>query len=809
VKIVRIVAISLLIVVLLPLALAHALLSSSLPKLDGSLDAPGLTSSVSISRDERGVPTVVAANRAALAYGTGFVHAQDRFFQMDLSRRLAAGELSELFGRVALAQDEKARIFRFRHLARATLAAAPPEQRAVIEAYARGVNAGLASLRSRPWEYWLLQAQPAPWRAEDVALVSYAMWWDLQYNAISREMVKRALNARLGGAECAGGWKCALSFFYPRGTGWDAPNAAGPVAPATPVRIPMPDELDVRAGPDPTRGSPQSSARSSSAPTTRLRHSPARLPAAGSNGWAVAGTLTSSGSALVASDMHLNLRVPTVWYRARLRAGAMDLNGLTLAGAPVLVAGSNGHIAWSFTNSYGDWSDLTFVPCTAVDGDSVRTQTETIPLSSVPEIIHVKGEPDVTFPVKSGPGGLLYVAQPQKGRCWFVRWLAAVPGSTNFNILNLESATSASQAIALAPSIGIPHQNFMVGDTQGHIGWSILGRIPNALGEARLNGAAPWDTLQTHPKLLDPAAGRIWTANARSIDDPAYEAIIGGDEASLGADYDLGARAHQIRDDLMAVTSGATSADMLRIQTDDRAQFLTRWHDLLEALLDDQAVRGHPERAQFRHLITDWRARASTDSVGYRLVRSFHTQAEDATWEMLLDALAIDARDAPPPAQFEGALWELASQQPMHLLSAAYPTWRDFLLAQVDATIADLRTECPDLAQCRWSTGKLVQARHPLSRSLPFASRLLDMPALALPGDHDMPRVQDGAFGASERFAVSPGHETEGYLEIAGGQSGHPLSPYYRAGFSEWAKAKPIPFLPTRPEHELTLIPAR
>jgi penicillin amidase len=177
---------------------------------------------------------------------------------------------------------------------------------------------------------------------------------------------------------------------------------------------------------------------------------------------------------------------------------------------------------------------------------------------------------------------------------------------------------------------------------------------------------------------------------------------------------------------------------------------------------------------------------------------------------MLLRALDIDAKQAAPPPQFEAPLWEVVTQQPIHLLAANFPTWRDFLLAQVDATLAALTADddCPQLDQCTWGEREPVSIRHPLSRALPFAADLLDMPTLELPGDHNMPRVQDGAFGASERFSVSPGHETTGYLQIAGAQSGHPLSPYYRTGFTDWATGHPTPFLPGPPQHELTLRPA-
>lgn len=779
---VRIILIVLFALIAIPLVIAHLGFRASLPKVDGSVDVPGLTAPVTIARDSLGTPTIEAANRPDLAYGTGFVHAQDRFFQMDLSRRLAAGELSELFGKVALEQDQKARLFRFRALAQQVLKDAPADQRELLEAYARGVNAGLASLHSRPFEYWLLRSKPVPWRAEDVVLVSYAMWWDLQYDGIQKDRVRRAINSRLGGAECEGGWKCALTFFYPRGTSWDSPNSMSDVAPAAAIHIPAPAELNVRGH-----------------VTSAVRRSPAPAPLVGSNGWTVSGRLTNTNSALVASDMHLNLRVPTVWYRARLKLpapNALDATGLTLPGAPIIVAGSNGHIAWGFTNSYGDWIDVSVLPCTG----TLTTATETI---------HVKGEADVQFAVKSGPAGLLFEALPEQNRCTFVHWLAATAGATNFNILALESTQSVARALSLASSVGIPHQNLNVGDRAGHIGWTIIGRVPAVTGEGRLDGSAPWTDEDTHPRLLDPPSGREWTANARPIEDAKAETLIGGDEAALGSEYDLGARAKQIHDDLMGIATPASPADMLRIQLDDRAVFLTRWRDLLVSLLDDQAVKGSSQRETLKGIVSEWRSRASTDSVGYRFVRTWHAKTERAVWDMCLSALDIDAANAPRPAQFEGAVWELVNQQPMHLLAANYPSWRDFLLAQVDATLSDAAQNCPQLERCTWGQRKPTSIRHPLSRGLPFASGLLDMPTVELSGDHDMPRVQDGAFGASERFAVSPGHETQGYLMIAGGQSGHPLSPYYRAGFEDWAAGRPTPFLPGRTEHSLTLEPAR
>ncbi|MBV8742621.1 MAG: penicillin acylase family protein, partial [Sinobacteraceae bacterium] len=263
----RLVALRIGLLLIIPLAAVHTLLRASLPRLDGNLVQAGLVSSVLIARDRLGIPVVTANNRADLAFATGFLHAQDRFFQMDLSRRLAAGELAELFGPVALPHDRKARLFGFRQVARAALQQTSPEQRAVLEAYSRGVNSGLADLRSRPWEYWLLGSPPVPWRPEDSMLVTFAMWWDLQYSSIERDVDRLRINARLQGPECADGWKCALRFLFPARTEWDAPNggtatgggaASGGGAAADGraasdggtdpgAAIPAPEILDVRA----------------------------------------------------------------------------------------------------------------------------------------------------------------------------------------------------------------------------------------------------------------------------------------------------------------------------------------------------------------------------------------------------------------------------------------------------------------------------------------------------------------------------------------------------------------------------------
>jgi len=794
-------AVALAVLILTPAALVFGLLRGSLPRLDGELHATGLAAPVTIERDSLGVPTVTAANRSDIAYATGFVHGQDRFFEMDLSRRLAAGELSALIGPATLAQDESARIFGFRRVAEEVLRQSTPEQRAILDAYTRGVNDGLTSLNVRPWEYLALRARPAPWRPEDSVLVIHSMWWQLQYLGFHREMMRREINDHLGGPLCGPRWRCALQFFYPGRTAWDAPAVGSDVVPgavANSVPIPGPDVLDLRSG--------------AAAPETA--HVSAASAIVGSNNWAVSGSHTATGAALVANDMHLGQRVPVIWYRMRFRTTpaqgpGIDLTGVTLPGAPVMVAGSNGHIAWGFTNSYGKWLDVTLVPCSAVGESTLTGPSGPMALQVRWEQIRIHGARSVSFPVRAGPGGVLLEAHPERGQCWFASWLAQVPAASNFNMLNLEQASSVQEALALAPTIGIPHQNFVVGDRDGHIGWAIYGRVPVSASDGdRAVGTSGWLPEPAHPVAIDPSVGRIWTANARVTSDPAQERAIGGETATLGAEYDLGARAAQIRDDLLALRDPATPADMLRIQLDDRALFLSRWRELLLGVLDAGSLEDHPARAQFRALVANWDAAADIRSVGYRLLRQWHDLIEARVWDMMLDGLHIPAgADYSIPSEFAAPLLQLLQEQPLHLLSPRYASWRQLMLAEVDTAIGQLRQECGDLSRCTWGRQNTIHIRHPLSTALPFLSAFLDMPTLELPGDRDMPHVQGMTFGASERFGVSPGHEAEGYFHMPGGESGHPLSPYYRAGFMAWARGTPLPFLPGPAQHRMTLRP--
>jgi penicillin amidase len=546
------------------------------------------------------------------------------------------------------------------------------------------------------------------------------------------------------------------------------------------------------------------------------RHTLAENSAVGSNNWAVAGTHTRSGAALLANDMHLGLRVPGTWYRARLQlegAEPRDLMGLTLPGVPIMVVGSNGRVAWGFTNSYGDWTDLVQVE-RSPDGARYRSAAGWKPIERVTERIQSSSGATREVTVEATEWGPLLPAPGAHGGARVaLAWTAHDPAATNLRWLELESAADCRAALSLANSIGGPAQNFVCADAQGQIGWTLLGRLPRrgAGYDPRVPsdwtrpdaGWQGWLDPADYPRVLNPPSGRIWTANNRVVGAAALAAIGDGSP-------DRGARAQQIRDRLFALgPRTATEQDMLAIQLDDRALFLTRWRDFLRNLLDAEAVAGHPSRASMKSQVDTWTPRASVDSAGYLLVRTFHETLE----RRIFDALTVPARSTDAtlelevPRQFEEAAWELAMRQPVHLLDPRFASWRAFLLDVVDEALDEVGERCADatLAGCAWGTVNSTRIEHPLSRAVPGLARWLDMPRQPMAGDHDMPRVHAPGFGASERFAVSPGHEAQGYFHMPGGQSGHPLSPYYRAGHDAWVEGRPLPYLPGPAVHRLTL----
>ncbi len=773
-------------------ASAWLALRASLPALDGELHLAGLAAPVTVTRDALGVPTIRGGSRADVARATGFVHAQERFFQMDLLRRSAAGELAELLGRPALQWDRGIRVHRFRDVAGRAVALLDPGERELLRAYSEGVNAGLAALGARPFEYLLLRSRPAPWREEDSHLVVLAMFIDLQDPEGRRESDLGVLRDVMPGS--------VFDLLAPIGTSWDAPLLGE--APAPPP-IPGPGTLDLR------KRAPAEPPAQAAAPAIGER------VAVGSNNWALAGSRTTHGGAIVADDMHLSLSVPNTWYRAEIvwpggPAGAETrVIGVTLPGTPAVVVGSNTRVAWGFTNSFGDFADLVVVEQPAGDPETYLTPAGPRRLEHVREALRVRGGADEAVDVAETIWGPI-VDHDHLGRPRALRWTAHDPEAVDLGLLRLERAASLEEALDAANASGIPAQNFVCAAADGRIGWTIAGRVPRRVGfDGRVpaswrDGTRRWDGWLAPaevPRVVDPPSGALWTANSRTLSGPSL--VLLGDGGTI-----LGARARQIRDDLAGLAR-ASEGDMLAVQLDDRALFLGRWQRLLLDALTPAALANHPQRAEARPLVAAWGERAAIDSAGYRIVRAFRLELTSR----VLGALTAPCRAADSRfstrelGQAEDAVWRLVTERPPHLLDSRFATWDEQLLAALDAVLADIGKDGRPLATHTWGERNTAAIRHPLSGAVPLLGRLLDMPADRLPGDGNMPRFQAPAAGASERMAVSPGREADGYLHMPCGQSGHPLSPFYRAGHAAWVRGEPSPFLPGPAAHTLRLQP--
>ena len=768
---------------------AWLFLRASLPELDGERPLAELVAEVTVDRDSLGVPHIRASTRADAARALGYVHAQERRFQMDLLRRAASGELAALLGPAMVSADSVLRPHLFRERAAEAFEALPAEHQDLLRAYASGANAGTDALGARPFEYAVLRQRPEPWRPEDALLVAYAMTLDLQRADLDDELL---IYARERGLPPA-----LARFLDPPGDAWDAPLTGEAFVPA-----PVPT-LDSLGGWTPSATAPEASGAPSPLAAARAAEATGDLRA-GSNNWAVAGGRSATGGAIVADDMHLGLGVPPIWYRASMTVQgasgeARTVTGVTLPGTPLVIVGSNGSVAWGFTNSYGDYVDLVRLVMEPGMTNLVQTDSATVELVERREWIRVAGADSVALDVTVSPWGPVTLTDGRGDR-YAVQWGAHRAASTNLELIGMETARTLEDALDVANRAGIPAQNFVAGDASGQIGWTIAGQIP--LREGR-DGQRPVDSTDPRarwtgfvppaavPRVTPSDSGAIWTANNRVASGEAL-AIIGD------GGYAHGARAHQIRQRLNALTEPATERDLFAIQLDDEALFLRRWHALLTRLTDGDAITEPAVRETLRQRLGGWTGSAHPEDTAYGLVKGFRAElAARLRASYLGGAERVYGRTG---GIAEAALWTLATEQPAHLLPLDVPSW-DALLATAAAHAA---AETPE----DWGTQNAARIEHPMADALPLVGRFLRMPGEPLAGDSFTPRVTAPSFGASQRMVVTPGREAEGILHIPGGQAGHPLSPYWGAGHDAWVEGRALPFLPGRAQWTLRLVPA-
>lgn len=802
-------------------------LRASLPITEGTVLVSGLNGPVTIERDALGIPTITASDhptadrgRIDAMHALGFLHAQERFFQMDLQRRQAAGELSALVGPRALELDRQQRIHRMRTIAQLALARTEASYHGVLDAYTAGVNAGLSALAAPPPEYLVLRATPEPWEAEDSILTLLAMFNTLQGGQALFEQTLSAMHDSLP--------EPMYRFLSATGSDWETPVVGNPL-----VRppIPGPETFDLRRNAahrnteTPFDSLPATRPRREHFAQGRQNHGRTCIPLVpcfddehsiiGSNNWAVDGAHSATGAALVANDMHLSIGVPIIWYRATLVYGdpkdpgkTVRLSGVTLPGIPSVVVGSNGYVAWGFTNTGGDWSDLVRIDRDARDPTKYLTPDGARSFDIFEERIAIKGADTQTVPVRWTVWGPI-VWKDAKGTEYAQHWVAHDPAVLSSDVSRLDRARSLDDLLTGSAGIGIPNQNIVIADASGRIGWTVAGVIPRRVGndgvlpQSWADGTRRWDgylSPEEFPRLTDPALGRIWTANAPVVDGAMLATIGEGGYAD-------GIRARLIRDRLLKIDK-ATAKDLLDVQLENEARYLDRWRTLLLSVMAARPLSS--SRQEFMHLIeSTWTGRASPDSVAYRLVRTFRTNfVRQVMTTLTAPALSIDPTfDFARTFRGEGPVWQLVSEKPQHLLDSRYSSWEEWMLASVDASITALTADGAALGGLTWGDANRGAIAHPLASAIPFLGQRLNMPIDPLPGDVYTPRAHSPRVGPSQRMVVSPGREAEGIMEIPTGQSGHPLSPHYGDQYRAWLNGEPTPFLPGPTVSTLTLTP--
>ena len=774
----------------------------SLPALDGNSATYHVVAPTELSRDNLGQAVINANDIFDAAYALGFAHAQDRFFQMDLQRRAASGNLSQWVGEIALDIDKKARFHQFEQRAKVVFENLPARQQDLLVRYAHGVNEGLSEFTLPPFEYLAAGVEIKQWQPTDSILVIYSMYLDLQGSQVEFDLAREALLNTFG--EEVYNFITQPSNYQAALDASEIPllEAAAPTYPAI-LRSPT-DTMGTSSNSNTSQQSQQSKQSQakegttpeiSQSPTTintaiaRAKYNGTELPDIGSNNWAVTGKHTSTGAGLLANDMHLGLRVPIIWYRAQLNyqesGSDVQVTGVSLPGLPGIVVGTNDHIAWGFTNANldnVDWIELE-------ESTTTKPITERIPLPD--------GEHEFTMQVSEyGP------VRKIGGKRYALNWVAHHPFAANLSIVNFGTAKSVEAAMKVAKRIAIPTQNLLIVDKNGSASWQPGGAVMarerasfTAISEAFAN-TSPTQAANL-PQVLNPDMGRIWTANARVISSEDFKTWGDGG-------YALGARGQQIRDRLFEKDT-FSETDFYAIQLDNHARFLIPWQHLLYGLLNMQDVEFKPDLAY----LNTWKECACEDSVGYTLVKHFRQEVVQTLFGGLLSTLDEQGVNSRTLLRgIEPATWQLIHSQPDSWLPAdtesfdellvdAYRRAKHKLLDKYSPVDADMET-------LAWGKVNALSVEHPFASQIPLVGSILNMEKVDGFGDTYMPAVQAPSFGASERFFVSPGHLEDAILTLPGGQSGHPLSDFFTAGFNDYAIHAATPLLPSKPIHSRT-----
>ena len=756
---------------------------SSLPDVNGKVTvARHLAAPVEIIRDRHDIPHIRAASRDDVAFGLGYAHAQDRLWQMEVNRRIAAGRLAEIFGPAALGTDKFLRTLGIRRKAVAAFSALKPETQAYLQAYADGVNAFLATRRGfLPPEFLAFHIDPEPWTPADSLGWLKMMAWDLSHNW-RNELARLNLSRRLTRQQ--------IEEFFPPYPG-DAPVALADHAGlyrkfAAAIDL---DRLTRLLPPPPPEG-------------------------LGSNNWVVSGQHTVTGAPLLANDPHLGLSSPSLWYFAHLSTPQGNVIGATLPGVPGVILGHNDRVAWGFTNTGPDTQDLYIERVSPTDPHQYVTPSGTAPFVTRQEVIKVRGQPDVTMTVRETRHGPVisdvYDAARQAvpdGYVLSFAWTALRDDDTTADALvGLDSIRDWDDFRNNFRRYVSPEQNIVYADTDGNIGFLAPGLVPIRRPDNDLKGLAPapgWDArydwtgfipYDDLPHSFNPAQGMIVTANNKIVPD-SYPYFL----TSEWADPYRAQRIEQLlkERDVHSVES------FKQIQGDTTSLMAA---DLLPLMLAApvKANPRNPEIPLARDMLSGWDGSMATNRPEPLIFAAWYR-------ELTRLVLADELGDSFTP------LWQFRPRLIKNILTnrngearwcnnvaTGQPSTCNALIAEaLDRAFDDLKSRYgTDMTRWRWGEAHYALAEHrPFSR-VPV---LKDLFEVSVPTPGDAFTIDVGRYNladSKEPYANRHAPSLRAIYDLADlnrsqfidstGQSGHPLSPHYRDFATPWATVQYI-----------------
>jgi penicillin amidase len=749
----------------------------AIPQLDGTITVPGLTGPVEVVRDSLGIPHIKATTTHDVFFAQGFVHAQDRLWHMEYDRRRAMGRWAECVGEAGVDQDRLMRKAQLAESARRDYGLLNAETRAMLDAYAEGVNAFIQSSPVLPIEFRLLEITPEPWEAWHCGAVfkvrhglmgsfGNKLWRLRILKTIGQEWIER-LRASSGDE---------MPLIVPPGrTYQDVPDGYGESEGLKNLILAL---VDVDGG---------------------------------SNNWAVSGSKTASGKPLLAGDPHRALDVPNVYYQHHLTCPEFDAIGYAFVGSPGITHfGHNQHVAWGVTTANSDSRDF-FVERFA-DGDPTTYQYKGawLPADRHTETISVRGGASVEVDVTVTRHGPIMVGDPKGGTALALAYPAITEPNHSFeSILPMLRATTVDELDEAKRPWVDPDNNFVMADTAGTIGYLTRGEVPirpkeNAWlpvpgwsGEYEWTGTVPFDEM---PRARTPEQGFIATANQRIIpaDFPHY----------ISADWSPPYRGARVNARLRPMTS-ATPADMTSVHADKLSIPSAAFVELARALTPHDAAS-----AEARDRLLAWDRVMGPSDVPPTIY---------AVWREQISA-AILSGPLFAPLVTAGGTWDLQPSQSMPLAQrlrnviyglmkardeAVLPpgeTWESVgasALAKAIAWLTD--TLGPDQAGWEWGKIHRTRPRHPLSAVFPELAELLDPPSVGVGGDGDTPQAASYACADGTDYTLAGTSVTRYCFDLSDwdnsgwvsplGASGHPGSPHFADQVPAWAEQRLHPML--------------